>query len=294
MKPDPIAAPDSSSPSPIGPTTEVHLLRARTATIPESLMDQVATEEPLEIRVGGRSLAVLMRTPGTDRELAAGFLCTEGLIRSPDRVLDITRCEPGIEGTEPNVINVTLDPDHPLDWGRLQRHTFASSSCGLCGKATIESVRQVFPPVASSLTVHCDRVQDLPERLREAQALFDRTGGLHAAGLFSPDGANQGLFEDVGRHNAVDKLVGHHFLRGALPLSRSILLLSGRVSFEVMQKALAAGIPIVAAISAPTSLAIAFARDNGQTLVGFLRPGRMNIYTHPERITGMPDGRWTK
>lgn len=209
-------------------------------------------------------------------------------------MLDITRCEPGIEGTEPNVINVTLDPDHPLDWGRLQRHTFASSSCGLCGKATIESVRQVFPPVASSLTVHCDRVQDLPERLREAQALFDRTGGLHAAGLFSPDGANQGLFEDVGRHNAVDKLVGHHFLKGALPLSRSILLLSGRVSFEVMQKALAAGIPIVAAISAPTSLAIAFARDNGQTLVGFLRPGRMNIYTHPERITGMPDGRWKK
>lgn len=289
MIPDPNVDPDSSPPAAVGPATEVRMLHARAATAARVQTDQIATEEPLEIRVDGRSLAVLMRTPGADRELAAGFLCTEGLIASPDRILDLTRCEPGVEGTEPNVIHATLDPDHPLDWDRLQRHTFASSSCGLCGKATIESIRQIFPPVASDLTVHRDRIQELPERLRKAQPLFDRTGGLHAAGLFSPDGDFQTLFEDVGRHNAVDKLVGHHFLRGLLPLSQSILLLSGRVSFEVVQKALAAGIPIVAAISAPTSLAIAFARDNGQTLIGFLRPGRMNIYTHPERIEGIED-----
>ena len=284
MIPDPNPDPDSSPPAAVGPATEVHLFHARAAAATILQTDRVASEEPLEIRVDGRSLAVLMRTPGVDRELAAGFMCTENLIASPDRILDLTRCEPGVEGTEPNVIHATLDPGQPLDWERLQRHTFASSSCGLCGKATIESVRQVFPPIASDLTIHRDRILELPRRLREAQPLFDQTGGLHAAGLFHPDGGLQALFEDVGRHNAVDKLVGHNFLRGRLPLTKSILLLSGRVSFEVVQKALAAGIPIVAAISAPTSLAIEFARENGQTLIGFLRPGRMNIYTHPERI----------
>lgn len=283
---------ESSPPPTAGPTTEVRLLQARTGANPATLSDQVATEEPLEIRVGGRSLAVLMRTPGADRELAAGFLCTEGLIRSPDQILDLTRCGPDAKGAEPNVINVTLDPDHPLDWERLQRHTFASSSCGLCGKATIESIRQIHPPIDSDLTVEFDRILGLPERLREAQRVFEKTGGLHAAGLFSPDRDNPTLFEDVGRHNAVDKLIGHHFLRGLLPLHQSILLLSGRVSFEVMQKALAAGVPVIAAISAPTSLAIQFAHDNGQTLIGFLRPGRMNIYTHTDRMKRMGDGRW--
>jgi FdhD protein len=225
-----------------------------------------------------------MRTPGADRELAAGFLCTEGLVRSPGQILDLTRCEPEAEGVEPNVINVHLDPNHQLDWERLHRHTFASSSCGLCGKATIESVRQTFPPVNSGLTVDPNRVLDLPRRLRNAQEVFEQTGGLHAAGLFGPSGGTPTLFEDVGRHNAVDKLIGHCFLGGKLPLVDSILLLSGRVSFEVMQKALAAGLPVIAAISAPTSLAIQFAEENGQTLIGFLRPGRMNIYTHPERV----------
>lgn len=286
MNTDPLVDPDSLPRSPTDPATEVRLLQARGAAEPKDRFDLVATEEPLEIRVDGRSLAVLMRTPGADRELTAGFLCTEGLIATPERILDLTRCEPGVEGTRPNVIHATLDPDEPLDWDRLQRHTFASSSCGLCGKATIETIRQTFPPIDSDLTVERDRILELPGSLRAAQPLFDRTGGLHAAGLFQPDGNIQTLFEDVGRHNAVDKVVGRHFLGGNLPLNRSILLLSGRVSFEVMQKALAAGIPIIAAISAPTSLAIAFARENGQTLIGFLRPGRMNIYAHPERITG--------
>ena len=225
-----------------------------------------------------------MRTPGSDRELAAGFLCSEGLLDSPDAILDITRCEPGSGHQEANAIHVRLAPGVPFDWKRLQRHTYASSSCGLCGKATIESIRQSFPPIRTNLTVSSDVLNRLPDLLRGNQHSFEQTGGLHAAGLFNSSGKLRALFEDVGRHNAVDKLIGSLFLRGELPLADGILLLSGRVSFEVMQKALSAGIPIVAAISAPTSLAIGFAEASGQTLIGFLREDRMNVYTHPERI----------
>ncbi len=271
-------------PKPIAPSTGITLLLARSGETPITQQDRVANEEPMEIRVAGRSLAVLMRTPGADRELTAGFLCSEGLVRTAEQILDITRCAPDSGEVEPNVIHVTLDPDHPLDWERLERHTFASSSCGLCGKTTIESIRNSFPSIESDLTVAPGEILELPARLREAQHVFHQTGGLHAAGLFSPGDNGCTLFEDVGRHNAVDKLIGHHFLERRLPLRTSILLLSGRVSFEVIQKALAAGIPLVAAISAPTSLAIQFARESGQTLIGFLRPGRMNIYTHPERV----------
>lgn len=246
--------------------------------------DLVATEEPLEIRVDGHSLAVLMRTPGRDRALAAGFLCSEGLVDSPDAIIDITRCESRSAATDPNTINVMLDPGVEFEWDRLKRNTFASSSCGVCGKATIDSIRLQFPAIAGEWSIQHEVVSRLPGELRKAQPVFDQTGGLHAAGLFDRNGRLTDLHEDVGRHNAVDKLVGTHFLQNDLPLNESILLLSGRVSFEVMQKALSAGIPVVAAISAPTSLAINFARENGQTLIGFLRDDRMNLYAHPERI----------
>ena len=179
---------------------------------------------------------------------------------------------------------MTLAPGFDLEWDRLKRNTFASSSCGVCGKATIDSVRLRFPPITGKMTVQRDIVSRLPGELRTAQRVFDQTGGLHAAGLFDCSGRLIDLHEDVGRHNAVDKLIGYHFLQNDLPLSESILLLSGRVSFEVVQKALSAGIPMIAAISAPTSLAITFARESGQTLIGFLRDNRMNLYAHPERI----------
>jgi FdhD protein len=257
---------------------------------PIETTDQVATEEPLELRIGGQSLAVLMRTPGHDRALTAGFLCSEGLVKAPEAILDITRCEPLEEATDPNRINVTLDPAVDFEWDRLKRNTFASSSCGVCGKATIESILLQFPAIASEWTVRHDVVGRLPGELRAAQRVFDQTGGLHAAGLFDRKGRLIDLHEDVGRHNAVDKLIGTHFLQNDLPLDESILLLSGRVSFEVMQKALSAGIPVVAAISAPTSMAISFARESGQTLIGFLRDNRMNLYAHPERIERMEDG----
>ncbi|MEZ5278762.1 MAG: formate dehydrogenase accessory sulfurtransferase FdhD [Opitutaceae bacterium] len=266
------------------PSTGITVSRLTSSNPPETRMDQVATEEPLEIRIEGKSLAVLMRTPGSDRELAAGFLCSEGLVSSPDAIRDITRCAPDSGEPSPDAIHVHLDPEVRFDWDRVQRHTFASSSCGLCGKATIESVRQTFPPIHSHLAVSRSVLNSLPAHLRRNQATFEQTGGLHAAGLFDSNGALRALFEDVGRHNAVDKLIGSLFLRRELPLGDAILLLSGRVSFEVMQKALSAGIPLVAAISAPTSLAIAFAEASGQTLVGFLRDDRMNVYTRPERI----------
>lgn len=252
--------------------------------------DLVATEEPLEIRVDGRSLAVLMRTPGRDRTLAAGFLCSEGLVNWPDAIIDITRCDPREEATDPNTINVRLDPGVAFEWDRLRRNTFASSSCGVCGKATIDSIRFQFPAITAQWSIRHEVLSRLPGELRKAQGIFDQTGGLHAAGLFDRTGCLTDLHEDVGRHNAVDKLVGTHFLQNELPLNESILLLSGRISFEVMQKALSAGIPVVAAISAPTSLAISFARESGQTLIGFLRDNRMNLYAHPERVGGMEDG----
>lgn len=246
--------------------------------------DAVAIEEPLEIRVGDRSVAVVMRTPGHDRELAAGFLVSEGLIRSRDDVVDIVYCQ-GREATvDPNVINVLVAPAATIDWSRLTRHVFTSSSCGICSKATIEAVRGQFPALSPSPAVSSSVLATLPDRLREAQTAFAATGGLHGAGLFSHGGELLALREDVGRHNAVDKLIGHAFLDGRLPLAKHLLFVSGRVSFEIMQKALAAGISTVAAISAPTSAAVEFAQASGQTLVGFLRPDeatagmRMNVY----------------
>ncbi len=243
--------------------------------------DELAEEEPLEVRVRGRAVSVTMRTPGYDEELALGFLLTEGIIHSPR---DVLRVEPCARNDDGNLLNVVLAPDVPVDFDRLTRHVFASSSCGLCGKATIDAVRGTFPVVDSDLEVDAAALLRMPEAMRRQQENFDRTGGLHAAALFDADGKLLALREDVGRHNAVDKVVGHALLNGEAPLDRHVLVVSGRSSFEIVQKALAARIPLIAAVSAPSSLAVQFAQENHQTLVGFLRQGRMNVYSHPERI----------
>lgn len=246
--------------------------------------DFVAVEEPLEIRVQGRSVAVTMRTPGHDRELAAGFLLTEGIIRNRRDVIEILHCRAA--AAPDNTLNVFLAPSLRVDFAQLTRHVFATSSCGLCGKASIESVHQHFPPVKFRGTVTTQTLRQLPKLMRKAQATFDQTGGLHAAAVFDTAGQLIVLREDVGRHNAVDKVVGHGFLEGEWPFDSHILLVSGRASFEIMQKALAARVPIVCAVSAPSSLAVQFARESGQTLVGFLRGDTMNVYAGARRIPG--------
>jgi FdhD protein len=244
--------------------------------------DELAAEEPLELRVRGRAVSVTMRTPGHDDELAAGFLFTEGLIRARADVLKIEPC--GRDASEGNVINVQLAPDVPVDFQKLTRHVFASSSCGLCGKATIDAIRAQFEPIVTDVSVDPRVLISLPQIMRSEQRSFAETGGLHAAAIFDLDGKLLVAREDVGRHNAVDKVIGRAFLDGKLPLDRHVLLVSGRASFEIMQKALAARVPIVAAVSAPSSLAVEFAQETGQTLVGFLRDDRMNIYTHVGRV----------
>jgi FdhD protein len=248
---------------------------ARPAEVREDLL---AVEEPLEIRVGGQGVAVVMRTPGHDRELVAGFLVTEGILRRREEILDLVYCRPDGRPPEENIIDVLLAPGAAVDLAKLTRHVFTSSSCGICSKASIDAVRAQFPPIATPPAVSRAVLAGLPDKLRAVQAAFAQTGGLHASALFDLGGALQAVREDVGRHNALDKVVGHAFLAGGLPLADRVLLVSGRVSFEIMQKALAAGIPAVAAISAPTSAAVEFARASGQILAGFLRGERMNVY----------------
>jgi FdhD protein len=244
--------------------------------------DEVVVEEPLEIRVNGQAVSVTMRTPGFDEELAAGFLLAEGIAGSQDDISAIARGCSGPAGA--NVADVRLASHAAVDLHQLTRHVFASSSCGLCGKATIDAIARHFPPVQSDVRLAARLVAALPDRMAGAQSTFRRTGGLHAAALFDERGDMLVLREDVGRHNAVDKVAGHALLNGWLPLSRHVLVVSGRTSFEIMQKALAARIPIVAAVSAPSSLAISFGHASGQTLVGFARGDRMNVYTHRHRI----------
>lgn len=246
--------------------------------------DFIAREEPLEIRVEGRSIAVTMRTPGHDAELAAGFLLTEGVIKRASEIFDITLCPATSEGG--NVADVLLTSGVAVDWSSLTRHVFASSSCGVCGKATLGAVFADFPKVTSSLSVPASLLQMLPDKLRAAQETFDQTGGLHASAIFDREGNLIVLREDVGRHNALDKALGFCLRSGLLPLHDHVLMVSGRVSFEIMQKALAGGIPLIAAISAPSSLAVDFAQGSGQTLVGFLRGDRMNVYANPQRVIG--------
>ncbi|MDO8541690.1 MAG: formate dehydrogenase accessory sulfurtransferase FdhD [Opitutaceae bacterium] len=242
--------------------------------------DDIAIEEPLEFRVAGHSIAVVMRTPGHDRELAAGFLLTEGVIRHRDDVLDIVPCPTtaGDAGPRENVLNVLLAPSVSFDPARFTRHVFTSSSCGICSRSSIEAVHVAFPPIVEPFSPRADLLAGLPEKLRANQGAFAATGGVHASALFDSAGAMEIVREDVGRHNALDKVIGHAFFADRLPLRERILLVSGRVSFEIMQKALAAGIPCVAAISAPTTAAIEFAEASGQTLVAFLRGTRMNVY----------------
>lgn len=262
--------------------TEVRVLKVDAAGTSRSVDDVVAREEPLEIRVEGRSVAVVMRTPGHDEELAAGFLVSEGVVKHPRDILEVSQC-PSINNKHGNVVDVLLG-GAVVNWDSLTRHVFSASSCGLCGKTSIESVFGQFPPVTTEWKVSPKLIASLPDKLRATQETFAKTGGLHACAVFDLEGNLIVSREDVGRHNALDKILGHALMHDLLPLDRHVLLLSGRVSFEMIQKALAAGIPLVAAISAPSSLAIDFAREFGQTLIGFLRGSTMNVYTHEQRL----------
>ena len=249
--------------------------------------DTLATEEPMEIRAGGpgqeaEAVAVTMRTPGGDYELAVGFLVTEGLIE-PDDVRRVAYCDDlGPDEQRYNVVTVALS--RPFDRDQLRRNFYATSSCGICGKASLDDVELHCSPLGDGPQVRVETIIELPNRLRQAQRVFDRTGGLHAAGLFTPEGELVTLREDVGRHNAVDKVVGEQVLAGAMPLSNFVLQVSGRVSFEIVQKAAMAGLPIVSAVSAPSSLAVDAADRLGITVIGFVRDGRCNVYAHSERV----------
>lgn len=250
--------------------------------------EQVAVEEPFELRVHGRSLAVIMRTPGHDFELAMGFLFTEGVITHSNEVLTLEAAydEDGLPLA--NVLAVALRSQEQQDATRpaaFERHFAVSASCGLCGKNSIADLITTTPPLElDTLRFPATMLYELVARLRSEQAVFNHTGGLHAAGLFDEQGTLLLLREDIGRHNAVDKLIGHGLLHGMYPYRRHILLVSGRTSFEILQKALLARIPCVVAISAPSSLAVELAEKSGITLVGFLRDRSLNVYTHPERI----------
>ncbi len=250
--------------------------------------DELATEEPLEIRVvfvhAGRTIrhnvAVTMRTPGNDFELAAGFLFTEGVVADRHAITHISYCTDADQPQQYNVVNVYLRPDVPFDHERMSRHVFTTSSCGVCGKASLDLVRAACPrrPTQTVRRPPAFFLR-LPTALREAQAIFERTGGLHAAALFGTDGRLRLVREDVGRHNAMDKVVGALLLEGGVPASDTVVLVSGRSSFEVVQKAVMAGIPTLAAVGAPSSLAASMAQEFGMTLIGFLRDGRFNVYT---------------
>jgi FdhD protein len=261
--------PGAASEVPPYSTAAVEVLRLPAG---DAERDLLAVEEPLEIRIGGRPVAVTMRTPGHDEELALGFCLSEGLRPSEARLPDDLAA---------NVVEV----DAPgFDPARLQRSFYTTSSCGVCGKGALEAVAVDAPRIESTLTVTAELVAGLPERLRAAQPAFAATGGLHATGLFDTLGELLCLREDVGRHNAFDKVVGWAFTSGRLPLAEALLCVSGRISFELVQKAAVAGCPILAAVGAPSSLAVGLARDRGVTLCGFVRGGRVNVYTEPWRI----------
>lgn len=262
--------------------------------------DHLAIEEPLELRLDydhkgrrvGQSVSITMRTPGQDEALAVGFLFTEGIITSAAQVRAVGPCgQPDPLTGLHNVVKVELEDEVPLALERLKRHFYTSSSCGVCGKASLEALSAQYPAWALP-SLELPRLApallgQLPERLREAQACFELTGGLHACGLFDAQtGALLRLCEDVGRHNALDKLIGQALLEGELPLSQHVLILSGRASFELLQKAAMAGISVVAAVGAPSSLAVELAQRFQITLIGFLRPQRFNVYTHPSRLEG--------
>ncbi|MTE21631.1 formate dehydrogenase accessory sulfurtransferase FdhD [Streptomyces sp. TRM43335] len=287
-------------------TERRRVVRVRDGVVSER-PDTLVAEEPLEIRLNGRPLAVTMRTPGDDFALAAGFLVSEGVLGRPEELANIVYCAGATEQADGttrnsyNVVDVRLAPGTPVPDITLERNVYTTSSCGLCGKASLDAVRTTARwPIADGgadgggdgdgdgdgpLRIGPDVLAALPDRLRAAQRVFDRTGGLHAAALFSPEGELLDLREDVGRHNAVDKLVGRALTDGRLPLSRAVLLVSGRASFELAQKAVMAGVPVLAAVSAPSSLAVDLAAETGLTLVGFLRGTSMNVYAGGHRLT---------
>lgn len=271
---------------------EVPVVRVR-GDVAESALDQLAAEEPLEVRLrwGARRdarvqrLAVTMRTPGDDAALALGFLWGEGVIRSPDDVLDVAHTPVQGGRRDPNIVVVTLADGVRVDVGRLERHVYTTSSCGVCGKASLEAVATVgAPPLPAGPSLLPVTIHALPGALRQRQAVFEQTGGLHAAALFAPDGSLVRVREDVGRHNAVDKLVGSFLEAGEAVPAEHGLLVSGRASFELAQKALMAGVPVLAAVGAPSSLAVDLAEAHGMTLLGFVRDGRFNAYTGAERL----------
>ncbi|WDV49426.1 formate dehydrogenase accessory sulfurtransferase FdhD [Streptomyces coeruleorubidus] len=275
-------------------TERRRVLRIRDGAV-GSRPDTLVAEEPLEIRLNGKPLAITMRTPGDDFALAAGFLVSEGVLGRGEELANIVYCAGATtDGSNTyNVVDVRLAPGVAVPDISLERNVYTTSSCGLCGKASLDAVRTTARwPIADTPPVRVapDLLAALPDRLRAAQRVFDRTGGLHAAGLFSADGELLDLREDVGRHNAVDKLIGCALRSGALPLSRTILLVSGRASFELAQKAVMAGIPVLAAVSAPSSLAVDLAAETGLTLVGFLRGSSMNVYAGEQRIALGPRG----
>ncbi|MFF9489031.1 formate dehydrogenase accessory sulfurtransferase FdhD [Streptomyces sp. NPDC014676] len=264
------------------------VLRIRDGAV-SSRPDTLVAEEPLEIRLNGKPLAITMRTPGDDFALAAGFLVSEGVLANGADLQNIVYCAGAtVDGSNTyNVVDVKTAPGVVIPDITLERNVYTTSSCGLCGKASLDAVRTTTRhPVADTpaLRVEPELLAGLPDRLRASQRVFDRTGGLHAAALFDEDGELLDVREDVGRHNAVDKLVGRALQSGNLPLSRTILLVSGRASFELAQKAVMAGVPMLAAVSAPSSLAVDLAAETGLTLVGFLRGGSMNVYAGEERI----------
>jgi FdhD protein len=264
--------------------------------VPEALPDRVAVEEPLEIRLGyttpdgraTRSVSITMRTPGNDRELAAGFLFTEAIVRRGADIAAIETCgPPAPDSGNHNVIRVDLAANVEVDLGRLQRHFYTTSSCGVCGKTSLDALRVTGATAFDSATGRFSRdvLLGIPETLRAAQHTFDKTGGLHAAAAFNSQGDLLAIMEDVGRHNAVDKVIGSLLLNNSLPANELGLMVSGRASFELMQKTLVAGIPLLAAVSAPSSLAVQLAQEFNMSLIGFLRGDTFNIYAGKERIT---------
>jgi len=275
---------------------EVPVERVNGAAARIAEQDNLAVEEPLEIRLGyetankrreHKSISITMRTPGDDFELAAGFLFTEGIIHDASEIEEIKHCgAPGGKNFLRNTVRADLRRGVEIDFKRLERHFYTSSSCGVCGKTSIEALQTLACPVLPPLrpVFNATLVHRLPEILREAQAVFERTGGLHAAALFDATGKLLALREDVGRHNAVDKLIGSQMLAKRVPLEDYLLLVSGRASFELVQKALMAGIPILAAVGAPSSLAVELASEFKMTLLGFVRNERFNIYTGAQRI----------
>lgn len=277
-----------------GPSVEARVVTYE-AGVATPRYDRLATEEPLEIRLraGGesRTIAITMRTPGNDFELAAGFLHNEGILTRYDALLGISFCiDRDVDAEQRyNIVNVDLAARTLPDLQMLDRHFTTTSACGVCGKANLDALEERgLERVASDIVLDAETIVALPDRLRAAQGVFAQTGGLHAAALFDAVGALAAVREDVGRHNALDKLVGSAFLAKRLPLDRSVLLVSGRASYELVQKAVAARIPIVCAVSAPSSLAVDLARRFGVTLVGFLRGSRFNVYAHPDRIRTTP------